>query len=182
VLQRRGLPIVALLAILALIVSVDAAAPTGAAQATSLGGKPAPSLIGKPAPAFALKDITGAPLTLADYRGKVVLIDFWATWCVPCREEIPHFVQLQTKYARRGFSVIGISMDDAPEPVPPFARKYGMNYPVALGSATLAERYGGVLGLPVAFVVDRDGRIRYRYDGVTSAQTFETAVVTLLAK
>ena len=170
-LRKLGLSFLALVAVVA---GVRAAAPTGTGQA--------PSLIGKPAPAFALKDITGAPLRLADYRGKVVLVDFWATWCVPCRTEIPHFAKLQTKYASRGFSVIGISLDDAPEPVPPFAKKYGMNYPVAVGDAALAERYGGVLGLPVAFVIDRDGRIRHRYDGVTSAKTFEQAVVALLAK
>ena len=164
-------------ALAALTLSTYLAASTAAVPAVA---RQEPSLIGKPAPAFALKDITGKPLRLADYRGKVVLIDFWATWCVPCRVEIPHFVELQKKYASRGFSVIGISMDDEAGPVPPFAKKYGMNYPVAIGDAALAERYGGILGLPVAFVLDRNGIIRERYDGVTSAQTFEKAVVGLL--
>ena len=141
-----------------------------------------PSLVGKPAPAFALKDIAGKPLKLADYRGKVVMLDFWATWCVPCRVEIPHFVELQKKYASRGFVMIGISMDDEPGLVAPFAKKHGMNYPVVIGDGALGEKYGGILGLPVAFVIDRNGIIRERYDGVTSAETFEKAVVALLGK
>jgi peroxiredoxin len=158
----------------ALALSAYATAPWAARQE--------PSLIGKAAPAFALKDITGKPLKLADYRGKVVLLDFWATWCVPCRVEIPHFVELQKQYASRGFTMIGISMDDEPGLVLPFAKKHGMNYPVVVGDAALGEKYGGILGLPVAFVIDRNGIIRERYDGVTSAETFEKAVVALLAK
>lgn len=161
-------------ALAVLAVGAFGAAPTAARQE--------PSLIGKPAPAFTLKDITGKPLKLADYRGKVVLIDFWATWCVPCRVEIPHFIEMQKKYASRGFSVIGISMDDTPEPVAPFAKKYNMNYPVAVGDAALGEKYGGILGLPTAFVIDRDGVIRQRYDGITSVEMFEKAVVALLGK
>lgn len=161
-------------ALAVLVVSIISAPRTDATQE--------PSLIGKPAPAFALKDIAGKPLRLADYRGKVLLIDFWATWCVPCRVEIPHFIELQKKYASRGFSVIGISMDDDAKPVVPFVKKYGMNYPVAVGDAALAERFGGVLGLPVAFIVGRDGVIRERYDGIVTPETFERAVVSLLGK
>jgi peroxiredoxin len=154
----------------------------GIYAATPMAARQEPSLVGKAAPAFALKDIAGKPLTLADYRGKVVLIDFWATWCVPCRVEIPHFVELQKKYASRGFTMIGISMDDEPGLVAPFAKKYGMNYPVVVGDAALGEKYGGILGLPVAIVIDRNGVIRERYDGITSADTFEKAVVALLGK
>lgn len=162
------------LALVALAICSSASAPVAARQE--------PSLIGKPAPAFALKDLAGKSLKLADFKGKVVLIDFWATWCVPCRVEIPHFVELQKKYASKGFSVIGISMDDTPEPVPAFAKKYGMNYPVVVGDAALGDQYGGILGLPTAFVIDRGGIIRQRYDGITSADTFEKAVVALLGK
>ena len=161
---------------------VLAALTIGAYAASPVAARQEPSLIGKPAPTFALKDLTGKPLALADYRGKVVLIDFWATWCVPCRAEIPHFIELQNKYASRGFSVIGISMDDAPEPVAPFAKKYKMNYPVVIGDGALGDKYGGILGLPTAFVIDRAGVIRQRYDGITSAETFEKAVVALLGK
>ena len=139
-------------------------------------------LIGKPAPAFALKDIGGKPLSLAAYKGKVVLLDFWATWCVPCREEIPHFLDLQKKYAARGLVIVGISMDDDAKPIPAFVKKYGVTYPVALGSAELGEKYGGVLGLPLAFVIGRDGRITNRFEGITSAAEFEKAIVAALGK
>lgn len=161
---------------------VLAALTMGAWLAAPTAAQLEPSLVGKAAPAFALKDIAGKPLKLADFRGKVVLIDFWATWCVPCRVEIPHFIELQKKYASRGFSMIGISMDDEPGLVAPFAKKHGMNYPVVIGDGPLGEKYGGILGLPVAFIIDRNGIIRERYDGVTSAETFEKAVVALLGK
>ncbi len=160
---------------------VIALALTGAAALPS-AARQEPSLVGKPAPAFSLRDLSGKPLKLADFRGKVVLVDFWATWCVPCRVEIPHFIALQKKYASQGFTLIGISMDDTAEPVPAVVKKYGINYPVAVGDAALAERFGGVLGLPVAIVIDRNGVIRERYDGVTSADTFEKVVVSLLSK
>jgi len=142
----------------------------------------APPKVGDPAPAFSLRDLSGQTLDLASYRGKVVLIDFWATWCVPCREEIPHFVALQDKYRARGLVVIGISMDDTEPPVRAFYQKYGMNYPVAMGDAKLADRFGGILGLPVAFLVDRGGRIARRHDGQTAAAVFEKEIVALLGK
>lgn len=161
---------------------VLAALVIGAAATAPASARQEPSLIGKPAPAFALKDIAGKPLALADYRGKVVLLDFWATWCVPCRVELPHFIELQKKYASRGFSMIGISMDDEPGLVAPFVKKYGMTYPVVIGDAALGDKYGSILGLPVAIIIDRNGVIRHRYDGITSAQTFEKDVVALLGK
>ncbi len=142
----------------------------------------APLKAGRAAPAFTTADLSGRPLSLAAYRGKVVLLDFWATWCVPCREEIPHFVALQKKYGDRGFAVIGISMDDAPAPVVRFSRELAVNYPIAVGDAKLAERYGGILGLPVAFLIDREGRIRQRHDGQTDPAVFEREIVELLGK
>lgn len=157
-----------------------------AAVALAIAGGPAaaqPALkAGSAAPAFSLQDLSGRPLSLAAYRGKVVLIDFWATWCVPCREEIPHFVAMQKKYGDRGLAVIGISMDDGPAPVVRFSRELQINYPVAMGDATLAERYGGILGLPVAFLIDRGGRIRWRHDGQTDAAVFEKEIVELLGR
>jgi len=111
------------------------------------------------APDFTLPQLDGSPLTLSSYRGKIVLLDFWATWCVPCRDEIPHFVELQNKYGDAGLQIIGISMDDSPDPVRPFAQQFHMNYPVVIGNARIGEQYGGVLGLPIAFWIDWDGHI-----------------------
>ncbi len=132
------------------------------------------------APGFALQDLEGRPLDLSASRGKVVLLDFWATWCTPCRDEIPHFVQFQNQYRNQGFQVIGISMDDDAQPVRTFYQQFNMNYPVALGNAKLAESYGGVLGLPVTFLINRDGRIAAKYVGATDMTTVEHEVQSLL--
>ncbi|MGH9538397.1 MAG: redoxin domain-containing protein [Terriglobales bacterium] len=117
------------------------------------------------APDFSLPDMTGKQLKLSGYRGKVVLLDFWATWCDPCREEVPQFVELQNRMGERRFEVIGVSMDDSPEPVQEFYRKFKINYPVVMGNAKVGELYGGVLGLPIAFVIGRDGRIDSKHIG-----------------
>jgi cytochrome c biogenesis protein CcmG, thiol:disulfide interchange protein DsbE len=147
-----------------------------------LGGAPATkgSLNGAPAPGFSLTDLAGQRLDLANYRGKVVLLDFWATWCAPCREEIPHFIALQDKYRERGLQVIGISMDDGPKPVQEFCREFKMNYPVAVGTEQIAEAYGGVYGLPVTFLIDRNGRVAAKYTGAVEMATVEQEVQSLL--
>jgi cytochrome c biogenesis protein CcmG/thiol:disulfide interchange protein DsbE len=119
------------------------------------------------APNFSLQDMDGQPLNLASYKGKVVLLDFWATWCAPCRDEIPHFVEFQKSYGAQGLQIIGISMDDGPKPVREFYQQFKMNYPVAMGTTQLAQSYGGILGLPVTFLIGRDGRIVAKYVGAT---------------
>ena len=133
-----------------------------------------------PAPDFVLPQIGGQQLRLSSFRGKVVLLDFWATWCYPCRQEIPHFVDLQQKYGDRGFQVVGVSMDDGPEPVPAFMQQFHMNYPVVMGNAKTGELYGGLLGLPITFVLDREGRIVAKHVGATDAAVFEKEIVKLL--
>lgn len=143
------------------------------------GGVPAPRARAL-APDFTLPQPGGQPLTLSSYRGKVVLLDFWATWCYPCREEIPHFVKFQQKYGDRGLQVIGVSMDDSPEPVPAFYQQYHMNYPVVMGNAKIGESYGGLLGLPITFVLDREGRIAAKHIGATDAAVFEKEIQSLL--
>lgn len=132
------------------------------------------------APDFSLPELTGGQLTLSAYRGKVVILDFWATWCDPCREEIPHFVDLQKQYANQGLQIIGVSMDDGPEPVRDFYEHFRMNYPVVMGNAKIGELYGGILGLPIAYVIGRDGRIYAKHIGATSMSTFEKEIVNLL--
>ena len=134
------------------------------------------------APDFTLTQLNGEPLTLSSYRGKVVLLDFWATWCVPCREEIPRFVELQDKYRERGLRIIGVSMDDSVDPVRPFAQQFHINYPVVMGNAKLGEEYGGVLGLPIAFLLDQDGRIVKKHIGATALDVFDSEIAALLPK
>jgi len=132
------------------------------------------------APDFSLPNLKGQELELSSYRGKVVLLDFWATWCVPCREEIPHLVELQNKYRDQGLQIIGVSMDDGPEPVRDFYQTFKMNYPVVMGTARTGELYGGVLGLPIAFLIGRDGRINAKHIGATDVSVFEKEIVNLM--
>jgi peroxiredoxin len=133
-----------------------------------------------PAPDFSLTDLTGQKLALSGYRGKVVLLDFWATWCDPCKAEIPHFVEMQNRYRPQGLQVIGISMDDDEQLARDFRQRFKMNYPVAMGNPQLAEQYGGILGLPITFAIDREGRIVSRHIGATDPSVFETEIRKLL--
>jgi thiol-disulfide isomerase/thioredoxin len=133
------------------------------------------------APAFSLTDITGKPLKLSDYQAKVVALDFWATWCGPCRIEIPGFIELQKRYGAQGFTMIGISMDDSPEPVVDFYKELQMNYPVAVGNSRLGELYGGIPGLPTTFLIGRDGRVYAKHVGATDPAVFEAEIKQLLA-
>jgi thiol-disulfide isomerase/thioredoxin len=133
------------------------------------------------APAISLTDIEGKKLELTQYKGKVVVLDFWATWCGPCRIEIPGLIEMQDKYAHQGFSVIGISMDDEPGTVVEFYKEFKMNYPVAVGNPRIGELYGGIFGLPTTFLIGRDGRIYAQHTGATSPAVIEEEVQQLLA-
>jgi cytochrome c biogenesis protein CcmG/thiol:disulfide interchange protein DsbE len=135
----------------------------------------------KPAPDFMLKDADGKPARLSDYRGKVVLLDFWETTCVPCKVEIPWFVELQRKLRDRGFETLGVAMDEAGwESVKPFAAKMGINYRLVIGNEQLAQSYGGVDALPTTFLIDRAGRIAAVHVGLTGKQEFESGIEELL--
>lgn len=133
------------------------------------------------APDFTLPQLDGRQLSLSSYRGKAVLLDFWATWCVPCREETPHFVELQQKYGDRGLQIIGVSMDDSADPVGPFVAQFHVNYPIVMGTARTGEQYGGVLGLPIAFLIDREGHIVSKHVGATDGAVFDREIVQMLA-
>lgn len=140
----------------------------------------APAKLGAPAPALGILDLDGAKIDLGALRGKVVVIDFWATWCAPCRGQAPQWVALQEKHGKDGLVVVGVSLDDAAEPVRAFRKEFRLNYRVGLGDAKLAERWGGVLGLPVAFVIDRKGRLSARHEGENDLAAVEKDVVRLL--
>jgi len=135
-----------------------------------------------PAPALTLVDLSGHTIDTSTYKGKVVLVNFWAAWCTPCREEIPQFVALQEKYGARGFQAIGISMDDPEGALRAFCRQYKVNYPVVMGNPKIAEQFGGVLGLPTTFLIGRDGRIHAKYAGATDFPRLEQEIAALLAK
>jgi cytochrome c biogenesis protein CcmG/thiol:disulfide interchange protein DsbE len=135
-----------------------------------LAGNPA----GAPAPEFELKSLDGRTVRLSDYRGKAVLLNFWATWCSPCKIEMPWFDELQNKYRAQGLEVIGIAMDDAgEETVAKFVKDLGVNYTILMGKEALGEAYGGVLGLPTTFYIDRQGRIVDQVVGLVSHSDIE---------
>ena len=140
----------------------------------------ATSLVHKRAPEFVRTDLDHKRLDLNAYRGKVVLLNFWATWCAPCQVEMPHFMAWQQKYGPRGLQVIGISMDDDPALVRSLYSKLKLNYPVAMGDVKLGDLYGGVLGLPVTYLIDRHGEIQAEYQGETNLNKIERQMQSLL--
>jgi peroxiredoxin len=140
----------------------------------------AESLLHKSAPEFVLTDLNHKTLDLNAYRGKVVLLNFWATWCASCQLEMPRFVAWQSQYGPRGLQVIGISMDDDPAAVRTLLGKLHLNYPVAMGDEKIGELYGGVLGLPVTFLIDRSGKVRAEYQGATRLTVIEKQLKILL--
>jgi thiol-disulfide isomerase/thioredoxin len=135
-----------------------------------------------PAPALALVDLSGNTINTSTYRGEVVIVNFWAAWCTPCRDEIPQFVALQEKYRGRGLQAIGISMEDPEGPLHDFYQAYKMNYPVVMGNQDVAEKYGGILGLPTTFLIGRDGLIHGKLVGATDFPKLEQQIVALLAE
>lgn len=146
----------------------------------NLGGAQT-QLVNQPAPAFSRLDLDHNRVRLAAYRGKVVLLNFWATWCAPCRIEMPRFVDWQQRYRSEGLQILGVSIDDDDVPVRPFVEKLKLNYPVVMGDARLGERYGGVLGVPVTLLIDRQGIIRARFDGETNLDKMEAKLRELLS-
>jgi thiol-disulfide isomerase/thioredoxin len=139
-------------------------------------------LVNRLAPDIARTDLSGSRFDLKSFRGKVVLLNFWATWCAPCQVEMPVFAAWQRQFGPDGFQTIGISMDDDAAPAREVVSKLKLNYPVAMGDARLGERYGGVLGLPLTFLIDRNGMVRARFQGETDLKTIEKQLRMLLAK
>ena len=132
---------------------------------------------GTPAPDFTLETIDGKSLSLSSLRGKAVLVNFWATWCGPCKIETPWLVQLQKQYGSQGLQVVGVAMDDSSkDEISRFAQDMGMNYPVLLGKEAVGDAYGGVPALPESFFVGRDGKIVDKIVGLRDRQDIEDSV------
>ncbi len=140
-----------------------------------------PGAARKSAPAFSLKDANGATVTLADFKGQVVLINFWATWCGPCKVEIPWFVEFQQKYKDRDFAVLGVSMDeDGWKAVKPYLADHKINYRVVIGDEKLTDLYGGIDSLPTSFIIDRNGRLAATHIGLVDKSDYQNEILKLL--
>jgi peroxiredoxin len=131
-------------------------------------------------PDLSVTDLNGAVLNTSNYKGKVVLVNFWAAWCTPCAEEVPQFVALQKKYQEQGLQVIGFSVEDDAAELRAFYRQHQMNYPIVPVDLKIADAFGGVLGLPTTFVIGRDGKIHGKHNGATDFSALEQEVVVLL--
>ena len=135
----------------------------------------------KLAPNFSLKDADGNPVNLADYRGKVVLVNFWATWCGPCEVEIPWFVEFEQKYKDQGFAVLGLSMDDDGwKAVRPYIASHKINYRVMIASEVVSQQFGDIDSLPTSFVLDRQGRIATNHVGLVDKRDYQNEILKLL--
>jgi peroxiredoxin len=126
------------------------------------------------------KDMNGAEVTLAAHKGKVVLLNFWATWCGPCKVEIPGFVDVYNKYKDRGFVIVGVLTDDQPELLKPFASEYKMTYPQVLWHDDMDKAYGPIFGLPTSFLISRDGGICRKHMGPVTKERIEQEIAPLL--
>ena len=143
--------------------------------------QPAPAAEPKTAPAWELKDLDGKAVKMSDFEGKVVILDFWATWCPPCRKEIPGFVELQKQYGDKGLVVIGVSLDEeGPSVVKRFNEQNNVNYPVVMGDEKVVKAFGGVEGIPTTFIIDRKGNIVKKHVGFAAKEVFEKEIKELL--
>jgi thiol-disulfide isomerase/thioredoxin len=153
-------------------------------------GVPIPAADNKPAPDLTLKDIDGKDVSLAQYKGQVVLVNFWATWCDPCREEIPWLIDMQAKYGAKGFTVLGVAMDEEGKSVvAPYVQKEqfnvngkpsSMTYPILLGNDAAAEKFGGLFGYPTSVLISRDGKQIKRITGIISEEEISKVIESQL--
>jgi thiol-disulfide isomerase/thioredoxin len=153
---------------------------------TSASMRPAMLKAGEPAPDISVRDLNDKGVTLTDYKGKVVLVNFWATWCDPCREEIPWLIEMQDKYGPKGFTVLGIAMDEEGKPVvAPFVakerydvqgQKLPMNYPIVIGNEGVAEKFGGLLGYPTSVLISKDGKQLKKITGIINEEEISKLV------
>jgi peroxiredoxin len=140
-----------------------------------------PGSEGSLAPAWKLRDLDGKTVSSDDFKGKVVILDFWATWCPPCRAEIPGLIDLQKTYGKQGLMVVGVSVDQGgTDVIKSFVEKFGMNYPVLVADDKVQQAFGGFDAIPVTLVIDRQGRIVKRHLGLTEKDEFEAEIKPLL--
>ena len=145
---------------------------------------------GTPAPDVTFKDLDGKDVPLSQYKGKIVLVNFWATWCEPCQIEIPWLIEMQQKYEAKGFTVLGIAMDDeGKSAVAPYlakerfnvnGQKLPMSYPLVLGNDAVADKFGGLLGYPTSFLISRDGKVIKKIQGLISYEEITKAIESQL--
>ena len=131
---------------------------------------------------FSFKNIEGKKVALSEFKGKVVILDFWATWCVPCKAEIPGFIELKKKYGEKGLEIVGLSVDDSLETARKYATEMKMNYPVLLaeGKEDILKAYDPIPSIPVSIIIDRQGKIVARHLGIAKMDVFEKEVIPLL--
>ena len=192
-LKKSLLTIIAVVAVLAATYLADRATRQPRKGVVSLAagnsaGKP--NAAAKPAPEVTLKDLEGKDLSLSQYKGKVVLVNFWATWCEPCQVEIPWLIEIQQKYAAKGFTVLGIAMDEeGAKVVTPWVSKERfdvngaksqMNYPIVIGNDAAADKFGGLLGYPTSVLITRDGKIVKRITGIISSEEISKSIESQL--
>lgn len=174
--MKRDPVILIVVAIVISVMLVFGIQKTRHASSGSLQGGGA-SLQGQLAPDFSLASLDGGTLKLSDFRGKAVLLNFWATWCEPCKIEMPWFVELQKKYGPQGLQILGVAMDDASaKEISEFARKMGVNYPIVIGKEAVGDQYGGLPYLPSTFYIDRDGKVVQRVFGLVSRSEIESDI------
>jgi len=129
---------------------------------------------------FILQDHAGAAVKLADYKGKVVLLNFWGTWCGPCKLEIPAFIELQDQYRDKGFAIVGVAVEDTPDGVRAYASEAKINYRLAMTQDDIEDAYGPIYGLPISFLITRDGSICMKHIGPVTKEQAEREIKSLL--
>jgi len=146
-----------------------------------LAGCSKPTSSAPDVPQFSLTSLEGKTVAMKDLSNKVVIVDFWATWCGPCREEIPHLNELYSELKGKGLEIVGISMDtDGTDGVKDFAREFRIQYPIVMGDEKVAESFGGIIGLPTTFIIDRKGKIAKKYIGLPPAEDMKRIVKGLM--
>ena len=180
-----GLIVLSFTPVPGLIAQLGSRPPAGEAAAGQGGGNGGGACPAN-APAanldFTIEDMHGRDVRLADHKGKVVLLNFWATWCPPCKMEIPWFVEFQDRYGAKGFQALGVSVDDPPQKLPPFAQEYKVNYPLLVGfdRDDVQRAYGPIFGIPVTVIIGRDGKVCVKHIGPVTKEQFESEIKSLL--